>query len=232
FVEFYFKNKKNLVSIENILANKQKFLRSDNYNFYNLSMVLSGGLGPQGRGFTYSTPRGEVVEICSDVKENEAIIVKYKQFLKQQFLIRLEKELKNLHIENKIIQNIQLYLKDILSQKELINYYNKETILEKINSYFSREQEFLRKYRVELKDLIIKKISNAISIILRPIKMIDQFKCRMDLIAEKKIKSEDIARLTSLKEKSHYDVLRERFFYQYIVEWFYQIYSERKEELK
>ncbi|MCK4480686.1 MAG: hypothetical protein KAV01_09175, partial [Candidatus Lokiarchaeota archaeon] len=77
---------------------------------------------------------------------------------------------------------------------------------------------------------LINKISKAISIILRRIKLRDQFITRMDLIVKDKIKAEEVAKLTSLKGKSHYDVLRERFFFQNIVNWFYEIYKNNKKE--
>jgi len=185
-------------------------------------MVLLGGLGPQGHGFTYSTPKGEVVEICSDIKENEAIIVKYKQFLKEQFLVRLEKELENFEVEKATNQKIKNFLTEIINSRELITYYKKEPIMKKIRGFLGDDQKFRN---------LIEKISNSITVILRPIDTIDQFKCRMEMVAEEKIQSEEIGSLTSLKDKSHYDVLKERFFYQYIIDWFQKIYNTRKTKI-
>jgi len=222
----YNTTKKHLASPENLIKVKEKLKEKDDYSFYSMSMVLLGGLGPQGHGFTYSTPRGEVVEICSDRRENEAIIVKYKQFLKQQFLYRLERELVNLQIKPENNRKIIAFLSDIIYNKELINYYKKEPIVKKIKKYFSEEQGSQLIGSVEFQEFI-EKISNAMDIILRPIDMIDQFKCRMDLIAEGKIESKDIAKLTSLKEKSHYDVLRERFFYQHIIKLVSEIHFSK-----
>ncbi len=215
--------KKHFVSPNNIIKNLNKILMEKNYNFYSLSMVLLGGLGPQGLGFTYSTPKGEVIEICSDQRESMAIIIKYKQYLKRKFLIELEKELNNYRIDEQVKTSILKHLSAILNQNELINYYKKEPILKKVKSFLKQVDEIQYNHKSELHSLI-NKISAAISIILRRIQLKDQFITRMNLVVENKIKSEDIAKLTSLKGKSHYDVLRERFFFQYIVDWFYEIY--------
>ncbi len=216
-----------LVSPKNILKYKNKIIDKNNYNFYNLSMVVLGGLGPQGLGFTYSTPKGEVIEICSDQSEAEAIIIKYKQYLKRQFLIKLEKELNSYGFDEILKNKILKFLSDVLSKKELINYYKKESIIKKIEIFLEQIEDFRYEFKSELQELI-NKISAAISIILRRIELKDQFMTRIDLVAEDKIKPEDIAKLTSLKGKSHYDVLRERFFYQHIVDWFYELYYNDK----
>lgn len=224
--EPYTQIKKHLVAPKVIFKNIDNILAKNNYNFYSLSMVLLGGLGPQGHGFTYSTPKGEVIEICSDIKENEAIIVKYKQFLRQQFLTRLEKELLDFHVNIEVIDKITNYLLEILDENELINYYKKGRILRKIKEFLHHQDE-IKKINIDFKNLI-DDITNAMNNILREIKMEDQFKTRMDLILKDEMKSEDIAKMTSLRQKSHYDVLRERFFFQYIVDWFYEVYTTEK----
>ncbi len=223
--------KKHFVSPQNILKNKEKILEKDNYKFYSLSMVLRGGLGPQGLGFTYSTPRGEIIEICSDRKENEAIIIKFKQYLKRKFLSKLEKEMEKLGIKTDVRKKILNYLSTILHPKNLISYYDKDLILNKIRKFVYEIDEFKQNYELSIQD-VIDKISKAVSIILRNIKVRDQFITRMDLVEKGKIKSEDVAKLTSLRGKSHYDVLRERFFFQNEVNWFFDDYSEEIKELE
>ncbi|MFX0032496.1 MAG: hypothetical protein ACFFGP_07510 [Promethearchaeota archaeon] len=229
FIEFKFANKNHLASPRILLNSYQKILSQKEYNFYSLSMVTLYGIGPQGYGFTFSTPKGEVIEICSDVKQNEAIVIKYKQFLTEQFLFKLKKDLLALKISDSIISELSIYLLELLKSKKHINYYKKDFITQRINHFFDFNINSM-----ETKNNIQKlmpEISKSITKILRPIKMIDQFKLRMDLIAENKLRSEDIAKLTSLKEKSNYDVLKERLFLQYIVDWFYQLYLEKKSNI-
>ncbi|MFW9827852.1 MAG: hypothetical protein ACFFEY_09685 [Candidatus Thorarchaeota archaeon] len=219
--------KRHLVSPNNIVKNKSKILDQNNYNFYNLSMILLGGLGPQGLGFTYSTPRGEIIEICSDQKESEAIIIKYKEYLTRIFLIKLGEELSILGLDSKIKSRMINSLSDILNPQEFINYKKKRQLLAKIENVLKDLEEFQIDKQNEFKELL-NKVAKAISIILRKIKLRDQFITRMDLVAKDKVKSEDIAKLTSLKGKSHYDVLRERFFFQHITDWFYEIYRSKE----
>ncbi|MHA1985191.1 MAG: hypothetical protein ACW98D_01005 [Promethearchaeota archaeon] len=226
----YHEIKKHFVSQENILINKDKILEKFNYKFYSISMVLLGGLGPQGLGFTYSTPRGEIIEICSDQKESEAIIIKFKQYLKRKFLAKLKKEMGKLGINNTVRKKVIDYLSKILNPKNLISYQHKDLILQKIKTFLHQIDEFKQNYKSELND-IIEKITKAVSLILRDIKLRDQFITRMEMVEKGKIKSEDIAKLTSLRGKSHYDVLRERFFFQNEINWFFKDYSDEINEL-
>ena len=225
-IKYHFRKRTHIVSLKNIEKNRDKILTNrKHYNFYNLSMVLLGGLGPQGHGFTYSTPRGEVIEICSDRKENEAIIIRYKEFLKRQFLVKLRTEMTNEQVKVEEINRIMDFLSSSIKPDELINYFKKNLIIKQITQFLDELKDHSDFQETKLQDLI-DKIEKAINIILRPIDLIDQFRCRMELIEDGKLDSEDIAKLTSLKGKSHYDVLRERFFFQNQIEWFYKLYSD------
>ncbi|MFW9897410.1 MAG: hypothetical protein ACFFD7_16520 [Candidatus Thorarchaeota archaeon] len=226
FIEIELRNRTHLVSIINLEKNLDKFISAkEHYNFYNLSMVLLGGLGPEGHGFTYSTPKGEIIEICSDRRETRAIIIKYKEFLKQQFLSKLKIELKSVNISKDVTKKLVEFLSNILKPKEIVNYFKVKTIIKQISAFFSEIQNFPDFQGKAPKQLLVK-ITKAINVILRPIVMIDQFKCRMNLIEQGDIRSEDIAKLTSLKDKSHYDVLRERFFFQNQIKWLFKLYSK------
>ncbi|TFG12780.1 MAG: hypothetical protein EU531_10275 [Promethearchaeota archaeon] len=234
FSDFYFSygditqrviTKKHLIYPENVFKYINENLdkkKKQNYTFQSLSMVLLGGIGPQGHGFTYSTPRGEIIEICSDIKENEAIIVKYKLFLKEQFINRLDKEL--IKINSQIRAQTISFLNSLLTPNEIIGYNKMDHILSKVENFLQNYEE-VENFDI---DKLYHNISDAISIILRPIRMVDQFKARMELVSQDKLKSEDLAKLTSLKNKSHYDVLRERLFFQYIVDFFYEISQKSK----
>lgn len=225
----YIDRKIHFIAIKNISMNLDNIINKNTYKFYSISMVLIGGLGPQGLGFTYSTPKGELIEICSDQKETEAIVIKFKQFLKRKFLIRLQNELSNFNLRDEVIKKIIDYLSDTLNPQKKIDYYDRNLIIERVKKILDEIDEFRQKDHPEVSE-IINKISKAISLILRDIKLKDQFITRMDLVADGKIKSEDIAKLTSLKGKSHYDVLRERFFWQYMGNQMYTFHLDRLEK--
>ena len=220
-----------LVYPQNILKNKENILNKDDYNFYSLSMVIFGGLGPEGFGFTYSTPKGEVIEICSNQKETEAIIIQFKQYLKKKFLDKLEKEMDSLEIDFDIRRKVINFLSKVINPEDLISYYNKNSILRKIRNFLFQFDEFQEIDQAQVEEILLN-ISLAISIILKSVKLKDQFMTRMDLVASGKLKSEDLAKLTSLRGKSHYDVLRERIFLQNKPKWFFKDYPEEIKELK
>ncbi|MFX1280874.1 MAG: hypothetical protein ACFFA3_15975 [Promethearchaeota archaeon] len=247
---------------ENVIKYKDDILMKNNYKFYSLSMVLRGGLGPEGFGFTYSTPRGEVIEICSDQQQSDAIIIKFKHYLKKKFLGKLRDEMMDSGIKVGIIDKIITFLSDILKPETLISYHDKDKILEKVKTYIFQIEDFQDQNKVAIEE-ILNRISVAVSIILRKIRLKDQFITRMDLLSQDKIKSEEIANLTKKfyydeydrlicfacgnhfnKEekccpnckasigKTHYDLLRERMFFQNEINWYTKDYSEKIQELE
>ena len=124
FEKFIFHNITHLICPKVLLEMKEKII-SKNYNFFNLSMITSHGIGPQGLGFTYSTPRREIIEICSDRKENEAIIIKFKQFLSNKFVKELTSELAKYSVNEIIIRKISRHLINILNDDKVVGYFIK-----------------------------------------------------------------------------------------------------------
>ncbi|MHA2336931.1 MAG: hypothetical protein ACXACX_06500 [Candidatus Hodarchaeales archaeon] len=224
--------RKHLVAPENILKNKDKILDKEHYNFYSISMILSGGLGSGGEGFTYSTPKGEHIEICLDQDQTEvSSIPNFKQFLTRKFLNKLEEELTNLEIGKETRKKLGIFLTETLNTKDSESYNNKNLILTKISDFLNKIEELHNQNNFELEDLV-NKIFNAVSIILSDIKHKDQFISWMNLVTEGKLKSAEIAKLITLNGKSHYDVLRERLFFQNELDWFFRDYADEIEELE
>ena len=221
FEKFIFHNITHLICPKVLLEMKEKII-SKNYNFFNLSMITSHGIGPQGLGFTYSTPRREIIEICSDRKENEAIIIKFKQFLSTKFIKELKSELSKYSVNESIIRKISKHLTDILTDDKLVGYFLKDKLFSEIKKFFT-----LSGIQSDDFSAIWNKVDSSLSNVLRPIEIVDQFKTRMNLVAKKKLRLQDVPKLTSLREKSHYDILRERLFLQYIIEWFYETYFKK-----
>ncbi|MHA1885884.1 MAG: hypothetical protein ACW96S_12570, partial [Promethearchaeota archaeon] len=156
---------------------------------------------------------------------------KFKQYLKRKFLEKLENEMVSLHIDHDIRIKVIDYLSDIINPRDSVSYYNKSSILKKIRSFLLQIDEFQHMNEPKL-EAIMEKIAVAISIILKRIKLKDQFMARMDLVANGKLKSEDVAKLTSLRGKSHYDVLKERMFLQNKPKWFFKNYQKEIQELE
>ena len=149
----------------------------------------------------------------------------------RKFLNKLEKEMTSLGITNDIRDKLIKFLSEFINPKDLISYKNKNSILRKIKDFLFQINETQRIEQSKI-ELIMEKVSLAISIILKKIKLKDQFITRMDLVAKGKLKSEDVAKLTSLRGKSHYDVLRERMFLQNKPKWFFKNYPKEIVELE
>ena len=137
----------------------------------------------------------------------------------------------NLDIDFNIREKILKFLSKIINPKDVISYYKKNSILRKIRNFLLQIDGFQRLDESKL-EVIMEKISFAVSIILKRIKLKGQFVARMDLVANGRLKSEDIAKLTSLRGKSHYDVLRERMFLQNKPKWFFRNYPKEIKALE
>ncbi len=185
------------------LHEKEKIL----YDYPIISLVTSGGVGPQGKGFAYLTPLNEVVEICSDLSQNQAYILKFKEFLKSFFLKHLKKKLQEEITSQDAIESLIAFLEDEI-QLELINISHYEIIVEKIEEYVDKKRIALHD-----KDDFIDYVKQSLLQILAPVKLEDQFKLRMKLIHENKLRVTDVSKLVSLGDVSHYDVLNQREFF-------------------
>lgn len=205
-------SRSNLSDLKIRIRSKQR-----KYEFLMLGMVMKGGLGPQGFGFVYLTPRGEIVEICSDAVANSAYIVHFKQFLKVDFINELEAKIRTLSLTIFQRERLLEILDGKLGYSQLIGYKKEQFILRQVKDFLDDEFDFKRITSNEISQLF-SSLENKIHAILSPVSLIDQYRCRLDLVSQGKVCPGDIAKLTSLGDKSHFDLLQERYFYQSILQ--------------
>ena len=222
-IELTYANRTLLLSYSNLRnVRHQIHLKHRKFEFLMLGMVLRGGLGPQGFGFVYLTPRGEVVEICSDARANHAYVVHFKQFLKSEFINELESNIRTLNLTQSQKDGLLDILDGKLGSSQLIGYKKEQFILRQVKDFLEDEFDFKRITSSEITHLF-NSLEKKIHAILVPVSLVDQYHCRLNLVAQGKINPGDIAKLTSLGDKSHFDLLQERYFYQSIL----QIYKKK-----
>ncbi|MBD3228511.1 MAG: hypothetical protein GF329_10015 [Candidatus Lokiarchaeota archaeon] len=203
---------------DDILARirKERDSKTYKYEFPIISMIVRGGLGPQGKGFSYLTPYNEICEICSDIKENKAYVLEYKKFLKRQFISELYNLIETWNISKQDKEEIIEFL-DMNIQLNIIDSSQINYIYNKVDKFFS---EFSKKdSSILINEKFRKKLKDGVRKILLPIELQDQFMLRMDLIKEGNIDETEVAKLVSLGNVSHYDMLAQRFFFQNLVKF-------------
>jgi hypothetical protein len=172
-----------------------------------IAMVVSGGVGPRGKGFAYLTPKNEVIEICLDLRLNMAYIIEYKKMLKSKFIADLEERMTKEKISEEIIIKI-LGLIDRHLNLDVVNFSDMNEIWHHI---YSEVGSYLNM-------TLLLFLKQSIQNILLPIKMEDQFKLRMDLIKKGQLDPKDVSKMVSLENVSHFDVLCQRRFFLILFE--------------
>ncbi len=187
---------------------KEKYYHGDyHYEYPIVSMVTTGGLGPEGKGFVYLTPRGNIIEVCSDAKQTKAYVIEYKKYLKDIFLQKLEKKMRHWDIsENLKLETLNFFNENI--RTKIVDFHKIETInIDEILDFIPPAA------KSHINPDFFTFLKSSLLDIFFPIQMEDQFKVRMDLISNQKLTETEIAKLASLGNVSHYDVLNQRFFF-------------------
>jgi hypothetical protein len=109
------------------------------------------------------------------------------------------------------------------------NIHTKMVGLHDIESLFERE---INTYLQKVKNLITREFLNflekSLHEILIPVQMEDQFKVRMDLIRDNKISESEVAKMASLGDVSHFDILNQRIFFLNLINNMKRILRQKK----
>jgi len=189
------------------------------YEFPIVSMVVTGGIGPEGKGFAYLTPNGEVIEVCSDAKQNKAYIIEYKKYLKSIFLEKLAQHMQSWP-EKLRLETINFFKTNI--HTEMVGFHDIENLSDQeVNSYLKRVNNLITQDFLSFLDKSIREI-------LIPVQMEDQFKVRIQLIKDNKITESEVAKMASLGDVSHFDILNQRIFFLNLIKNITRILKRKK----
>ncbi|NVM54469.1 MAG: hypothetical protein HWN66_12265 [Candidatus Helarchaeota archaeon] len=213
FAEIMSPFERHLVYAPLLKKTKKKFEHGEyKYEYPIVGMVITGGIGPEGKGFVYLTPRGEIIEVCSDAKQNRAYIIEYKKYLKSIFLQKLELRMQSWKISEKLKHETLNFFNTNIHTK-MVDYHAIDALLEK--DIFTYLQSKVKSYSTPEFFTFLRK---SILEILIPVQMEDQFKVRMDLIKKNQLTETEVAKLVSLGTVSHFDVLNQRLFFLILVD--------------
>ena len=80
----------------------------------------------------------------------QAIIIKFKQYLKKKFLTKLVNEMERLGVKPDIIMGINSYLSEILNPEDLVSYTDMDSILKRIKGLLDYE---FHQYEFEIDEI-------------------------------------------------------------------------------
>lgn len=169
--------------------------------FIPFSIVLSGGVGPEGKGFAYVTPDGEVVEICGQEKQSQAIIVKSQNITKEQLIDSLRDKVSESAIDK---------IKEVLAPQA----YDYGIAIESIPNVSEIMHE-LEGQGIKGKEL--EDVSRKMMRILYKVSMEDQFRTRMRMVRDKEIEAVRVPELVGLEGTTHNDILKTREFVKDVI---------------
>jgi hypothetical protein len=104
----------------------------------------------------------------------------------------------------------------------MVGFHDIENLSDQeVNSYLKRVNNLITQDFLSFLDKSIREI-------LIPVQMEDQFKVRIQLIKDNKITESEVAKMASLGDVSHFDILNQRIFFLNLIKNITRILKRKK----